>query len=580
MLAELNIRNFALIERQRVPVGAGLCVISGGTGAGKSLVVDALKFVLGARGTTDAIRAGADEAEVEALFYVDSPGERARVAAAAPALAESSGSWEGELVLSRSINRAGRSRATVNGRLVPVGALADLGARLVEVCGQHDAHALFAPAEQREIVDLFGGLLAQRETYARAYEAHRAAEERLRAIETGARDRAVRRETLEFQVGDLRALAPKAGELPDLEVELARLESAAKIRGALRSAYVGIYESDAAVLAKLRAIGRELEPLRALVPELGAARDLVAEAEGALEEAALKCRDLRSRFRLDEDRREEVDERISAYRRASGKYARSADELAALLGELEDEFAALDGAAGGAGALRSDVERLAAERARSGAALSAGRKKAAARLGAAVAAELDDLGMPGAALSIDVEDDPRGPGPLGLDRVEMRIKTNAGDEAMPLRKIASGGEASRVMLALKACLAGEGSVPTLVFDEVDANVGGRLGTTIGRKLRALAARWQVLCVTHLPQIASFADHHLAVSKAEDAGRTVTAVAELDEAGRLRELAQMIRGEGATEQTLAEARDMIAAACGPAAPRGQAERRKAAKEPAK
>ena len=558
MLAELNIRNLALIERQRVPLGPGLNVISGETGAGKSLVVDALKFVLGARATQDLIRTGEAEAQVEALFYVDSPAERARIAALLPDVA---GVEAGEIVLSRTIQRNGRSRAAVNGRLLPVAQLAELGDRLVEVCGQHDTQALFQAAEQREILDQFGGLERRREAFAKVWEARRAAAERLAALESGARDRAARRESLEFQTKELRGLGLRAGELDDLERELSRLENAAKVRGALRAAYAGIYESDGAVLAKLSQVSRELDGVRAVVPELEKAIATIDEGARLLEDAALVCRDLRAQIRVDEDRREEVSERIGAVRRACVRYGCEADRLVTLLPELERELGSLEGAAGVAGALRAELERLDRELAKRGTELSDGRRKAGERLGREVEKELEAVGMKGAALAVDVSPDPGGAGPAGLDRVEILIRTNAGDDPKPLRKIASGGEASRVMLALKARLAGEGSVPTLVFDEVDANVGGRLGAVIGEKLRAIAKRYQVLCVTHLPQIASFADQHLTVSKATEGGRTYTAVAALDEKARLREIAHMIRGDGVTDVTIAEAREMVESARG-------------------
>jgi DNA repair protein RecN (Recombination protein N) len=558
VLAELNIRNFALIERQRVTLGPGLNVISGETGAGKSLVIDALEFVLGARASQELIRSGEAEAQVEALLYVDSPAERARIAALLPDVA---GIEAGELVLSRAIQRNGRSRATVNGRLFPVAQLAELGERLVEVCGQHETQALFRAAEQRGLVDRFAGIEAEVDAFRTIYERRRAAEARLAEVEASARDLAARREALEFQARELRALALEPGELEKLECELLRLENAAKIRAALRAAYSGIYESDAAILGRLAAIARDLEAVREAVPEIAKLAGQIEEGARLLEDAALACRDLRARFRVDEDRREEVSQRISAVHRACVRFGRDADGLARLLPEIERELASLGAAAGGAGALREEIAALDRDLARRGAAITEARRRAGERLASEVREELEALGMKGARLLVEVAPEPAGAGPSGFDRVEIFIRTNEGEEPRPLRKIASGGEASRVMLALKARLAGEGSVPTLVFDEVDANVGGRLGAVVGEKLFALGRRYQILCVTHLPQIASYADRHLTVSKASENGRTYAAITAIEGEARLREIAHMIRGQKVTEVAIAEAREMVEAARG-------------------
>ncbi len=577
MLIELDIHDFALIASARVEFAAGLNVLSGETGVGKSLLVHAVAFLVGGKASPAVLRAGAKEAEVCGTFVLPSPDvarEVARIAAGEVDL-------DSPLVLRRTYSSAGVSRAYVNGRPAAVQQLREVGAMLVDLHGQHEHQSLLSPAVQLEVLDRYAGAETKREAFADRYRALREAEARLAELRATATLRADRLEVARHHAAEIDAAHPTPGEVERLEAERVRLANLERIRGVVTAAYAELHEADGAVLGRLKRVARELARVAELDPSLRPHVETISDASARIGEAAFAL----GRFDGEADGAalSVAEERIDLLRDLLAKHGGTIDALLARREALGREIDELSG--------HQEESRGIEERIRSGAkglleagkALSAARAKSAKRLGDRVRRELADLGMPHARIEIDlapIAAKAEGPatrasegpaarafeGPVdtwasatGLERAEVRIAPNPGEPPQPLRKIASGGELARVMLALKAILAEADRVPVLVFDEVDANVGGRLGRALGEKLSEVASRRQVFCVTHLAPIAAFADRHVLVTKGTQAGRTTTRFAVLEGDERVEEIAEMVKGKPPTATTRAQAREMIAEA---------------------
>ncbi|HEX2032080.1 MAG TPA: DNA repair protein RecN [Actinomycetota bacterium] len=542
MLAELHISGLGVIDDVDVELAPGLNVLTGETGAGKTMVTVGLSLALGARARTGLVRARASRARVEARFAV---ADRASVAEWAE---------DGELVLARAVGRDGRSSARAGGQLCPVGTLAELGRELVEMHGQHQTQRLLSPAAQLSFLDRFAGP-DQLERVGRYRDVHarlRRAEAALARLDEEAREREREKDLLRYQVAEIEAAHLRDGEVAELEDEQARLAHAERIRDLLASARAALGDEGGALeaLARASAAAREAAALDRTAGEVAARLgSLAADADdvGA---------DLRARadaVELDPGRLEAVQERLAAIASLRRKYgegeraihgylerARTRMEALERSGEERDELAAESSA------LRSEVAALAED-------LSASRSAAAPRLADALRAELHDLGMTGASVEVALERAPAA-GPDGAEAAVLRFSAGAGQPPMPLSDVASGGELSRTMLACRTVLADLDEVPTLVFDEVDAGIGGRAGVAVGRRLARLARRRQVLVVTHLPQIACFADRHFRVTK--DAG--TARVAALERATRVEELTRMLSGVP-TQEAAAHAEQLLAEA---------------------
>lgn len=539
VLVSLRVRNLAVFEEAELVPGPGLTVLTGETGAGKSLLVDALSLCLGARASSSLVRAGADRASVDAVFAFDP--ERL-----GPVLEEAGVEVpEGEeLILRRELSREGRSRAWVNGQPVPLATLASVAPLLVDIHGQNEHETLARGPVQRALLDRYAGA---EEALARVRGAYALWEEtraRLEALsEEVARARAGR-ELAEYNLAELEALG-----LSDLDEEalLARrrlLAEAGAIQEAVAAAHQVLYESGESVVAALAGVARTLDRIARLDPRLAALRERILAAEAELEDVA---GELAGFLDLDAAGTAELDaleERLALLARLKRKHGADLAGLRALAERLAREVRM---AVEGEEELEGLRERLAeAQRALSAAAavLSGKRVAAARRLEGAVGRELEALGMRGARLGVALEPLPS-VGPDGTERVSFLLAANPGEAPQPLSRCASGGELARVMLALKTVLGGCDETPVLVFDEIDANVGGRTGEQLGRRLKALAARHQVLCVTHLPQIACCATAHLYVEKTTTGGRTYARVAPLSPEERVRELARMLGGRRET-----------------------------------
>lgn len=554
MLVQLAIRDIVLIDRLDLEFGRGLTVLTGETGAGKSILLDAFSLSLGARGDGSLVRHGEPQGQVTAVF--DLPMEHPALAAARAQDIES----DGELILRRVQMADGRTRAFVNDQPVSAQTLRGIARGLVEIHGQHDDRALVDPCMHRQLIDAYGGLFAECAAVHDAHAALRAAE--VEYIDEQARLEKVRGEAdyLRHAHAELTKLAPTPGEETELAERRAAMMQAEKVSAELRDAYEAV-AGDGAPLSMLSSVLRRLERRQAQAPEL------IVPALQALD-AAFNAFDIAGQA-LDEALRladhdpaelERVEERLFALRAAGRKHSVAVDALAELAEKIAGDLAALD--AGEARLVRLEKAVGVAERAYDVAAraLSAARKSAAKELEKAVSAELGPLKLEGASFLVQFRQDAAAAaGPAGIDQLEFWVKTNPGTKPGPLMKIASGGELARFMLALKVVLADRGSAPTLVFDEIDTGVGGAVAEAIGQRLARLAGGVQVLAVTHAPQVAAQAKGHFRIAKDQmDKGeRVATRVTHLGLEARREEIARMLAGATITEEARAAAGRLLA-----------------------
>jgi DNA repair protein RecN (Recombination protein N) len=552
MLSLIYVKNYAVIDEVELELGRGLSVVTGETGAGKSILVDALGLALGDRADASAVRHGAERAEISVLFECP---------AGHPALAllRELGLDDGDTcALRRIIGQDGRSRAFINSQPVTLQDLKQIGSLLIDIHGQHAHQSLLQSGSQRSLLDAHGGLEQQAGAVAEHYRRWRDAEARLAARRAGHADRDARLERLKFQAAELEALGLAVGEAAELEAERRRLANTDRLSAGLGTALQAIYEAVAgAAHAQVSLALREVEKLVEHDGALAEQASQLAAAEIELREAAHALMRYRDRVEADPARLEIVEARLAKIRALARRHGVSEDELPAVLGNLAAEIEALDSGEHSLGALEresADAERLYFKAARE---LSAARQSTAARLGDAVTAQLAELGMPRGELRIEVEPkaDERADG-TGLDRIELQVRLNPGQPFGPLARVASGGELSRLSLALEVVAVGASPVPTLVFDEVDAGISGGIAEIVGRKLGQIAASRQVLCVTHLPQVASQGTRHYRVSKETDGKETRTHVRELDAEARVDELSRMLGGVEITARTRAHAEEMI------------------------
>ena len=555
MLRELRIRNLAVIEAVAVSFEAGLNVLTGETGAGKSILVDALLLIRGARAQSDVIRTDADAATVEAVFEVE--GDRAVAAALEAAGLAAEG---GELVIRRELARTGRHRAFVNDSPVTVSFLERLGDHLVDVHGQHEQQRLLEPSAQLELLDRFADAEALAARVGDLHGRLRAAEAAIAELRGTARDAAQREDLLRFQLSELDGARLRAGEEEDLRAEQRRLQHAERFTAGLEEVTGALRDDEPSALGRLARATKVLRDLARLDPAFVPAAESLDTAAAQVEEALLALRDLHAAVVADPGRLEAIAERLDALNRLKRKYG---DSVEALLAFRDDAAADLDRVA------RHD-ERLAAEEASlaslrdealaAAQALGAARRAAAIRLSALVQKEVRALGMERALFEVAVDAlPPEQLSARGLERTEFRFSANPGEEVRPLARVASGGELSRTMLALEVVLATADRVPTMVFDEIDAGIGARTAGALAQKLAAVAARRQVLCVTHLAPIAAAAPHHVRVAKSVRAGRTRATVGALKADERVEEIARMLGGEPPSAAALGHARELLGAA---------------------
>lgn len=565
MLVELSIQDVALLERAELEFGSGLNVITGETGAGKSLLIGALELLLGQRPKGKLVRQGAERALVEGRFSFAKGAAPLRLVQwlAEHEVEASEEEGELELVLSRSLGADGRTRAHLNRRPVTRTLLRELAGMLVEIHGQNDHQRLFEPAEQLHLLDAYGELDAPLEAYRAARARWVGARAKLSDFESHEADRRDRLDLLRFQVGELDEAGIDAEEITALRRERELLRHAEEVGKDLGGLLDRLAEGDEPALDALRSGERVLERWEVKLADLGEPTDSLREATAHLEAACNGLRDFLDGLDYSPRRLEEVEARLAEVERLERKYRASALELAALLPRLQDELAGLEAESGGIEAL--ERETTAARKALDVCAKTLGdaRRALVPGLVKEVQRALAELGLEKARVQIAFTPRPKRAerpeesfGESGAERVEFEFAANPGEGFGPLRSVASGGEAARIMLALRGALAARQTIPALVFDEVDAGVGGRVGPKVGKHLAALGNHYQILCVTHLPAVAAAATRHLRVRKAEIDGRTRTVVEWLAAEDRVSEVADMISGGAAEATALAEARRLL------------------------
>jgi DNA repair protein RecN (Recombination protein N) len=562
LLAQLTVRNVVLIERLVLDLAPGFNVVTGETGAGKSMVVDALSLVLGGRARPDLVRGGADEAEVEALFEL-SPGSRAAAKLEAAGIPS-----ERELVVRRVVQAEGRSRAYVNGRLCTAAQLAEIAADLCDIASQHESVSLTDPATHVEYLDAFGRLEGDRVRVAEQVDALSEVQRELAAAGAQERGRAERDDFLRWQMRELDELDPRDGEETELEHERGRLRHAEKLEAATRHAADRLYEGEGAICDELGRLGAELDQAAGIDGSLASLARTVESARGELADAARALARYAETVEASPERLAEVEERAFRLQKLLRKHGPATADLLAYRAGLARELASLASASERVGELEAEKSRRATEAGAAARALSRKRRDAAEKLADAIGRELSQLGMGRARVVVDVQPTASAGEALlvdgarltraGIDRVEFLIAPNRGEEPRPLRRIASGGELSRALLALKRVLADQGPAGTYVFDEVDAGVGGAVAEVIGRSIADIARHRQVVCITHLPQIAALADAHFVVDKTESRGRTHTSVKRLEPSERVEEIARMIGGIKVGDATRRAAAELLGA----------------------
>ncbi len=543
MLRFLGVRHLAVIEHLEVEFAPGLNILTGETGAGKSILVEAVSLLLGARASADLVRTGEPQATIEAVFDVQGRAQ--------------------ELVVRREITSQGRSRCYVDGALTPVGALRDL--RLVEVHGQHEHQALLDPVSHLAYLDVYAGTGELVAGVAAAWESMRAARARLDRSRMDVRERAARLDLVAFQSAEIRAAGLKAGEDDELAATRLRLANAERLQRLCEEGYTALYDGEHAVLAGLAAVWKRVGELATIDPQFVVHLEGRDAIKASLDDLSQALRRYADSIEASPARLQEVEDRLSTIGRLKRKYGPTLDEVLARGVALEEERVLLADTGDQAGLLDEAHQKAVAAYVDLARALSRKRRTAARRFGAEMEGLLAELAMARTRFEVrfnDAELAPEAWTERGIDEAEFFVSPNPGEDVRPMVRIVSGGELSRVMLALKTLAAtragaGAGAVGTLIFDEVDAGIGGRVADVVGRRLAELGHEFQVLCITHLPQIAARATTQFRIDKHVKAARTVTTVERLDDEGRVDELARMIAGDAVSAQVKGSAREMLA-----------------------
>ncbi|MDP1768421.1 MAG: DNA repair protein RecN [Nitrospirota bacterium] len=559
MLFELRIVNFALIEQLSLQFQSGFIVLTGETGAGKSLLIDAIALLVGGRASTDQIRTGEDEAQLEASFHLPDTHPLLQRLRSLDLI----GQHESELILRRVLSRSGRHRVYLNGNLCPLRVFEELGGTLVDIHGQHEQQSLLVTAKQLDALDAFGRLHELRGRYEQTYQGWKDLHAQLDALQHEGVDRARLEDMLRFQSQEIE----QAGLLPDEEErvrhERQRLVHANRLRELAHEAYVELQADEQAVLTRLGRIERTLAELAQTDPAMGDCEQVAKDSAIQLKELAGRLRDYAEQLEFDPDRLAVVEDRLDLIQQLKKKYGGSVEAVLATGRRVQEELQLLENREERTAELTVRLDEAVGRLRTLAQQLSKKRMDAAKRMTVLVGAELVALKMEQAIFQVTVSSDESDEelGPSGRDRAEFLLSSNPGEPARPLGRVASGGELSRIMLALKTVLAEMDQVPVVVFDEIDTGVGGAVAAAMGTRLRKLGSFHQVFCITHLPQVAAQAEHHLLVEKGLESQRTSTSVRALKGIGREEEIARMLGGLTITKKVRETAAELIAGAKG-------------------
>lgn len=551
MIHSIHVRNFAIVDDLEVNFRSGMTVLTGETGAGKSILLDALNLALGGRADSNTIKHGADKAEIQVSFDISKHKGALRWLADNELEDE-----DGQCLIRRVAAKDGPSKGFINGRAMPMGSLRELGELLVDIHGQHAHQSLLKKELQREALDEYAGLLPQTEQVASAHQALKALQQKRDQLLSNAEERRSRMELLSYQVGELQAMELLEGEYPLLEEQYNRLAHAQQIQESCQQTLYELSDNDnGSINQQLGRMLQALQELQQFDPKLQNICQILNDALAQTEDAARELRYYGDGLELDPQQLEQLNNRIAEMLNLARKHQVKPDELYELLSRLEEELTQLQQAADESASLDDDINSLREDYLKLAHVLSDKRKRAAARLSKAVTANMQQLGMEQGKFSIAITDSGT-ESRHGVDNIEFMVAANPGQPAGPLSKIASGGELSRISLAIQVITAGSGHIPSLIFDEVDVGIGGGTAEIVGKLLKGLSEQRQVLCVTHQAQVASQGDHHFRVMKFKDKKSTQTDVVELSPQQRVDEIARMLGGVEITQHTLTHAREML------------------------
>jgi DNA repair protein RecN (Recombination protein N) len=557
MLNELSIKNFAIIDELEVSFGEGLNVISGETGAGKSIIIGAVSLLLGDRATTDMIRTQADTATVEAVFDITA-NKTLREKILEMGFPDSE-----ELIIRRVISHSGKNRAFINGQSATLMNLSTVSELLINICGQHEHQVILNAENHIDILDEFGGCLSDRAAYELIYNQYQQIRTQIEKLQDLNKSREEKTDLYKFQLKEINDINPQAAEDTTLSDEKKVLVNAQKLTDYANHSYDLLYGDKDCAIVKLKEVQRQIQEIRKIDAHFKVTDADIENSFVTLQEAALQLRDYSKNLFFDSERLAAIDERLDVLNRLKRKHGGSLDNVLRKRQEIEEALNTVS-------SLEEELEKLGKEKEKiemslreSALKLSQKRKQTAQKLQEAVDKEIYALNMPHASFYVNFNtvtaDNAGAFGPKGCDEMEFYLSANKGEDARPLNKVASGGELSRIILALKNVLSRTGSVSSIVFDEVDNGIGGAVAEIVGRKLKAVSANHQVICITHLPQIACFGDKHMFVSKKVVKGRTMTFVNELDNEEKIEEISRMLGGVHVTQKTREHAREMLASA---------------------